>query len=82
MEVKMMPTISLHDLLQAIEIQYDIHISFMDALDWLGASSSYGYFAFDYGNLDEDVYFDPAIVCIRSYLRDVIPNSKKVLIRI
>ena len=70
--------ISLHDLLQAIEIQYDIHISFMDALDWLEASNSYSYLAFDYGNLDEDVYFDPTIV----YLRDIILNSKKVLIRI
>ena len=81
MKIEMKPTISLYELIRAVEIQYDISIRYIDALDWMDASQE-GYFLYNYGNSDEDIYYNPAIVCVRNFLRNVIPNYKEVFIEV
>lgn len=82
MKIETMPVISLYELLQNIKIQFDLSLDWAEVLDEMGCDSCDEYFCYDYGHEEDDIYCEPAIVCIRSYLRDVIPNSKKVLIRI
>lgn len=84
MKVRMMPTVSLYDLISAINSQYDIELNWLDMQYDLGGEECNEdcYFVYDYGDIEEDIYFTPEIVCIRTFLRDTIPNYKKVLIRI
>lgn len=84
MKVRMMPTISLYELISAVNNQYNIELNWLDMqYDLDGEKCNEDcYFTYDYGDIEEDIYCTPAIVCIRTFLRDTIPNYKKVLIRV
>lgn len=83
MKIEMMPTISMHELINAVNNQYAIELDWQVMEDLGGESCEDGYyFAYDYGDIEEDIYYSPEIVCVRTFLRDTIPNYTKVLIRV
>lgn len=83
MKVEMMPTISMHELINAVNIQYAIELDWRVMEDLGGESCEGGcYFPYDYSDIEEDIYYPPEVVCIRAFLRDTIPNYKQVLIRV
>lgn len=83
MKIEMMPTISLSELINAVNNQYAIELDWhiMEDLGGESCEDDY-YFPYDYSNIEEDIYCQPEIVCVRAFLRNTIPNYKSVLIRV
>ena len=85
MKIEMMPTISINDLVDEVNIQYDMDLDRHDLIEILFpepyyTNDCYKAYYFGDGLFEEDGYQREN--CVIAYLMDILPNHEKVLIDI
>lgn len=82
MEVKMMPTVKSCELDEAVKMQYDLDLYIPDVLFCEDDLQYNHYLEYDYQNINEDEFCTRKEMCVRWYLRDVLPQYNSILIEI
>ena len=82
MEVKMMPTVKSCELDEAVKMQYDLDLYSPDVLFCEDDLQYNHYLEYDYQNINEDEFCTRKEMCVRWYLRDVLPQYNSILIEI
>ena len=82
MEVKMMHTVKSCELDEAVKMKYDLDLYSPDVLFCEDDLQYNHYLKYDYQNINEDEFCTRKEMCVRWYLRDVLPQYNSILIEI